>query len=111
MTAQVGLESRRWALAAAAADLRGTGYPDLVIANDYGVSEFWANDHGRRFREIGGATGIGYQPKSGMNVAFGDVNNQGRFSIYISNITEQGVLVQGNNLWVPREGTSGDRLR
>jgi hypothetical protein len=110
VTDQVGLQSRHWALAAAAADLRGTGYPDLVIANDYGVSEFFANDHGRRFREIGAQTGIGYQPKSGMNVAFGDVNNQGRFSIYVSNITEQGVLVQGNNLWVPREGTSGDRL-
>ena len=33
-------------LAAAAADLRGTGYPDLFIANDYGVSELFANEGG-----------------------------------------------------------------
>lgn len=103
----VGLVSRRWALAASAADLRGTGYPDLVIANDYGVSEYFRNDGGK-FTEVGAKSGIGERPKSGMNVAMGDVFNQGRLAIYISNISEEGILVQGNNLWVPREGTSGD---
>ena len=34
--------------------------------------------------------------------------NQGRFGIYVSNISEEGVLVQGNNLWMPQAGTSGD---
>jgi len=104
---QLGLSSRRWALAAAAADLRGTGFPDLVIANDYGVSEYWANEGGKQFREIGKETGLGERPKSGMNVAFGDVMNQGRFAIYVSNISEPGVLIQGNNLWVPQGDSSG----
>jgi hypothetical protein len=36
---KAGIKSNRWALAASAADLRGTGHPDLFIANDYGVSE------------------------------------------------------------------------
>lgn len=111
VTTRVGLNSRRWALAAAAADLRGTGYPDLIIANDYGVTEFWANDGGKHFREIGKEVGIGERPKSGMNVAFGDVDNSGRFAIYVSNISEEGVLIQGNNLWVARPGTSGDDIR
>jgi hypothetical protein len=108
VTAQAGINTRRWALAVAAADLRGTGYPDLVIANDYGVSEYFANEGGKRFREIGRETGIGERPKSGMNVAFGDILNQGRPAIYISNISEEGVLIQGNNLWVPRENSSDD---
>ncbi|MBC7926303.1 MAG: VCBS repeat-containing protein, partial [Bryobacteraceae bacterium] len=107
---QLGIASRRWALAAVAADLRGTGYPDLFIANDYGVSELYFNDGGKRFREVGRQTGVGYAPKSGMTAAVGDVLNQGRFSIYVSNISEEGVLVQGNNLWMPRPGTSGDRV-
>jgi len=107
VAAEVGLVSSRWALAAAAADLRGTGYPDLVIANDYGVSEYFANDGGR-FREVGRETGIGARPKSGMNVGFGDVFNQGRAAIYITNISEEGILLQGNNLWVPREAAAGD---
>jgi hypothetical protein len=103
---QVGLRSRRWALAAVAADLRGTGYPDLFIANDYGVSELFINDKGR-FREVGREAGVGYAPKSGMNASVGDVMNAGRFGIYVSNISEEGILLQGNNLWV-QTGASAD---
>jgi hypothetical protein len=108
---RLGIDSRRWALAAVAADLRGTGYPDLFIANDYGVSEVYLNEGGKRFREAGKETGIGAAPKSGMNAAVGDVLNQGRFGIYVSNISEEGVLVQGNNLWMPRTGTSGANIQ
>src|SRR5688500_11623168 len=46
-----------------------------------------------------------------MNASIGDILNQGRYSIYVSNISEEGVLIQGNNLWVPREGTTGDSLQ
>jgi hypothetical protein len=100
VSARAGIVSRRWALAAVAADLRGTGYPDLFIANDYGVSELFINEGGR-FREVGREAGVGYSPKSGMNASVGDVLNQGRFAIYVSNISEEGILLQGNNLWVP----------
>jgi hypothetical protein len=100
VSAQAGLSSRRWALASVAADLRGTGYPDLFVANDYGVSELFGNDRGH-FRDIGRDAGVGFAPKSGMNAAIGDVLNQGRFAIYVSNISEEGILLQGNNLWVP----------
>jgi hypothetical protein len=104
VSANVGLVSNRWALAAVAADLRGTGYPDLFIANDYGVSELFINDGGR-FREAGRETGVGSAPKSGMNASVGDVLNQGKLAIYVSNISEEGILLQGNNLWVPTGGT------
>ncbi len=108
---QMGIQSNRWALAAVAADLRGTGYPDLFVANDYGVSELYFNSKGKRFKEAGHDTGVGYAPKSGMTAAVGDVLNQGRYSIFVSNISEEGVLVQGNNLWMPKPGTSGDAIR
>jgi hypothetical protein len=104
---KLGIDSRRWALAASASDLYGTGHPDLFIANDYGVSELYIND-GKRFHEAGEQAGVGFAPKSGMNVAFGDIFNQGRYSVYVSNISEEGVLIQGNNLWVPREATEGN---
>ncbi len=107
---KLGINSRRWALAAGAADLRGTGHPDLFIANDYGVSELYFND-GIHFHEVGAQTGIGFAPKSGMNVAFGDVLNSGGLAIYVSNISEEGILIQGNNLWVPKEGTAGEGLK
>jgi enediyne biosynthesis protein E4 len=107
---QVGISSSRWALAAAAADLRGSGHPDLFIANDYGVSELFFND-GHKFHDVSERTGVGFAPKSGMSVGFGDILNQGRYAIYVSNISEDGILIQGNNLWVPVEGTSGDAVK
>ncbi|HEY4138997.1 MAG TPA: CRTAC1 family protein [Casimicrobiaceae bacterium] len=106
VSAKLGIDSRRWALAAAAADLRGTGRPDLFIANDYGVSELFLNE-GDRFREAGEQTGVGFAPKSGMNVAFGDILNRGRYAVYVSNISEDGILIQGNNLWLPNESAPG----
>ena len=110
VTSQVGIDSHRWTLAAAAADLRGTGHPDLFISNDYGVSELYFND-GKRFHAAGEQTGVGFAPKSGMNASLGDILNRGRYAVYVSNISEDGVLIQGNNLWVPKEGTSGDSLK
>src|ERR1043166_7496891 len=110
VTAAVGIDTRRWALASAAADLRGTGYPDLFIANDYGISELYFND-GKQFREVGKRAGVGFSPKSGMNASVGDVLNDGKYSVYVSNISEEGVLIQGNNLWMPKEGTSGESLQ
>jgi enediyne biosynthesis protein E4 len=111
VTEQLGITSRRWALAATAADLRGTGYPDLFVANDYGVSELYFNEGGARFREVGKQTGVGFAPKSGMNAAVGDIFNQGQFAIYVTNISEEGILLQGNNLWVPKARTPGEPLQ
>ena len=109
VSAKLGINTRRWALAAAAADFRGSGNQDLFIANDYGVSELYFND-GKQFKDVGEQTGVGFAPKSGMTAAVGDILNQGRYSIYVSNISEDGVLIQGNNLWVPKENTSGDGI-
>jgi hypothetical protein len=107
VTAKLGITSRRWTLAVVAADLFGTGYPDLFLSNDYGVSELFANRGGKRFEDVGGETGVGRAPKSGMNASLGDVFNDGRLSIYKTNISEPGQLVQGNDLWVPERRASG----
>jgi hypothetical protein len=111
VSSELGINTNRWTLAVSAADLRGTGYPDLFIANDYGIAELFFNHDGKRFEDAGAQAGVGFAPKSGMNAAFGDILNQGKFSIYVSNISEEGVLIQGNNLWVPREGTQGDAIK
>jgi len=100
-TEAMGIRSRRWTLALVAADLHGTGYPDLFLSNDYGVSELFANRSGKRFDDVAANTGVGMTPKSGMNASVGDVFNDGRLAIYKTNITEPGNLVQGNDLWVP----------
>jgi hypothetical protein len=106
-TEALGIDSRRWTLAVVAGDLLGTGYPDLFLANDYGVSELYANRNGTSFVDVWRETGMGLAPKSGMNASFGDVFNDGRLAIYKTNITEPGVLVQGNDLWVPQAQEDG----
>jgi hypothetical protein len=107
VTAAMGITSRRWTLAVTAVDLEGTGYPGLFLANDYGVSEMFINRGGKRFEDVATETGVGRAPKSGMNAALGDVFNDGRLSIYKTNISEPGQLVQGNDLWVPKTAGSG----
>ena len=101
VTEETGLTSTKWTLAAGAVDINNDGYPELFIANDYGINELYFNDKGNRFIEKGKKALIGLAPKSGMNVSFGDTYNNGQFGIYVSNITEEGVLLQGNNFWVP----------
>ena len=100
VTKQVGLNTKMWTLAVSAADLDGSGYPELVIANDYGVNELYVNNKGESFTNIGEDSGIGFTPKSGMSISFADPLNQGRFSFYVTNISEPGALVQGNSFWM-----------
>jgi hypothetical protein len=111
VTKEMGITSTRWTLAVGAASLCETGYPDLFLANDYGVPEIYVNKDGKKFVAMGPECGVGFRPKSGMNVSFGDFSNTGRFAIYQSNITEAGLLVQGNDLWTPLKGYAGDKLK
>ena len=43
-----------------------------------------------------------------MSVEFGDINNSGAPGIYTTNITEPGILIQGNNYWQPKGPGSGE---
>lgn len=108
VTFDKGLTSTKWTLAIGAMDFDNDGFQDLFIANDYSVDELYLNLDGKEFKEIGKESNIGYAPKSGMNVSMADVRNDGNFSIYVSNITEMGILLQGNNLWQPVG--SGDQI-
>ena len=107
VTFDYGLASTKWTLAAGAADMNGDNYPELIIANDYSIDEYYMNIGGKKFREVSKDVGIGFTPKSGMNISFGDVDNTGHLAIYISNITEMGILLQGNNLWFPEYSDKG----
>jgi hypothetical protein len=107
VTAAVGMDkARAWTLASVSADFNGDGWPDIFLANDYGHAELWVNDGGKRFRNVREQALAGSPPKSGMNASFGDIYNSGKLAIYVSNIWENTLLQQGNNLWVPRAGTT-----
>ncbi len=96
VTERAGLSSSRWTMGAAAADFDGDGLVDLYTANDYGAEEFYRNRGGGRF-ELYDA-GLGDDSKSGMCVALGELLNEARLSVFVTNISVRGYLFQGNNL-------------
>ena len=96
VTAATGTDSTRWTLAVTAADFNADGWTDLYLANDYGPEELLLNRDGTRFEAA--RVGLGEDSKSGMSVAVGDVLNDGRLGVYVTNISKAGFLFQGNNL-------------
>ena len=107
VTDEVCAGTTRWTYAAVAADLDRDGWPDLYVANDYGTEELFLNREGRRF-ELAADAGLSGESKSGMCVALGDVRNEGRLAVFVTNISRRGFLFQGNNLrlnLLPETGT------
>lgn len=95
----LGLDDPGWGLAVGAADVNGDGWPDLYVANDFGPDRLWINEGGRRFRLVRAVRGISDDTKKGMNVDFGDYDNDGSLDLYVTNVTKRGYLVEGNMLW------------
>ena len=97
VTEEYGADCTRWTMSVGAADLNGDGWPDLYLANDYGPEVLFVNLEGKGFEQLAGTT-LEETSKSGMNVAFGDLYNDGRADVYVTNISKRGYLFQGNNL-------------
>ncbi|HHH11628.1 MAG TPA: CRTAC1 family protein, partial [Sorangium sp.] len=104
-------EARAWTLAVGAADLNDDGLPELYFANDYGPDRLFLNrseDGEVKLKRLEGARGIA-TPKSkvigrdsfkGMGVDFADINGDGRFDMFVSNIAEAWALQESHFLWV-----------
>ena len=85
--------SHYYGLGAVWADYDNDGWPDLYVANDAGPNYLYHNQHDGTFEELGMLSGVamsgdGLQQGS-MGVDWGDYLNQGRFSIFVTNFTEQ----------------------
>jgi tetratricopeptide (TPR) repeat protein len=95
---ELGLDDPGWTLSVGAADLNNDGWPDIYCANDFGPDQLFLNDKKGGFTNVT-ATAIGFDTKKGMNVDFGDFDNDGWLDIYVANITTAEYLQEGNMLW------------
>jgi len=103
VAASLGLDDSGWTLAVGSADVDNNGWPDLYSADDFGPDQFFLNqgrdgDGGVTFVNAT-ETAIGFDTKKGMNVDFGDFDNDGWLDAYITNITTAEYLQEGNMLW------------
>jgi hypothetical protein len=99
-----------WTLAIGAADLDRDGLSDLYIANDFGPDELLWN-HSQpghvKLQLLKGEKGF-FTPESmvlgndsfkGMSADFGDINNDGIFDMFISNISTPYGMSESHFLW------------
>jgi len=94
----IGLDDTGWTLAVGSADVNNDGWPDLYCADDFGPDQLFLNKKDGAFENVSGRA-IPSDTKKGMNVDFGDFNNDGWLDIYVTNITTTEYLQEGNMLW------------
>lgn len=97
VTSRVGVITTGWTLDLGHGDANNDGYDDLYVANDFGTDRFFLNNGDGTFTDKT-ATAIGFDTKKGMNVDWGDFDNDGFLDIYVTNITNE-YMREGNFLW------------
>jgi len=79
------------------ADFNGDRLVDIYVANDTAANRLWLNQGDGTFKESGLETGVAYSAdglaKAGMGVALGDVDNDGRLELLVTNLTREGVTL------------------
>jgi hypothetical protein len=108
-----------WTLAASSADLDGDLLPELYVANDFGNDHLFHNvstpgkirfglTTGRRGTMTPKSSVLGHDSFKGMGVDFGDLQNKGRFDMFVSNITTPWGLQESNFLWANNAADTAD---
>lgn len=83
------------------ADINSDGWPDLLIAADFGGSQVFLNDGDGTFTETTTAV---ISDENGMGAAVGDYDGDGDLDWFVTSITDPDGVAEGN--W----GLSGNRL-
>ncbi len=97
----MGLYEQRWTLDIATGDLNNDGYTDLYLANDFGPDSLYINDGYNHFNKLTGnlVGSLGRDTYKGMNASLGDIDNNGKLDIYVSNVHEK-LQAEGSLLWM-----------
>ena len=99
-----------WTLAIGTVDLDGDQLPEIYLGNDFGPDRLLHNQstpghlkfallEGRRDFTTPKSCTLGNDSFKGMGCDFGDVNGDGLFDIYVSNIADEFALMESHFLW------------
>ncbi len=81
-----GAADTGWSYAVAVCDYDSDGWPDIYVANDYGPNRLYRNNGAGGFEETQQATGV-TDNGNGMGAAWVDINDDGRFDLYVTNMS------------------------
>lgn len=95
---ELGVADSGWTLDIGCADYDNDGDMDIINANDFGQDKVYRNNDDGSFTDVTSGA-IGYDTHKGMNVDFGDYNNDGFLDLYVSNIYTQEYVQEGNQLY------------
>ncbi|MEU8258343.1 CRTAC1 family protein [Micromonospora inaquosa] len=106
-----------WTLGASSADLDGDLLPELYLANDFGQDRMFHNRstpgdikfelvEGERDALTPKSLVVGHDSFKGMSIEFGDLNGNGQFDAFVSNITTAWGLEESNLVWINTESSA-----
>lgn len=84
VTKESGTGDTGWGLALQSADLDGDLWPDLYVANDFGVNAYYRNNRDGTFTNAAGPAEV-KDAGFGMGVTVDDYDGDGRLDFYVSN--------------------------
>jgi tetratricopeptide (TPR) repeat protein len=95
---EFGVNDSGWTLDCGCADYDNDGDQDLVNANDFGQDRVYRVNADGTFTNVTDDA-IGWDTHKGMNVDFGDYNNDGWLDLYVTNIWTKEYVQEGNQLY------------
>ena len=103
------------ALGVLCADFNGDGRTDIFVANDTAANQLWVNQGAGTFRESALEAGVAYngdgRVKAGMGVTAEELDDDGTFTLLVTNLTREGAtLFRGNGKGLFEDVTSHDGL-
>ncbi len=94
----MGVDDSGWTLDSGAADYDNDGDQDLANANDFGQDRIYRVNADGTFTNVTDEA-IGWDTYKGMNIEFGDYNNDGWLDLYVANIWTKEYVKEGNQLY------------
>jgi hypothetical protein len=95
---EAGVDDTGWTLDVGAADYDNDGDQDLACANDFGQDRLFRLNADATFTNVSD-TALGWDTNKGMNIEFGDYNNDGWLDLYVTNIYTKEYVKEGNQLY------------
>jgi hypothetical protein len=114
VTEKAGLSvpDRGWGVVCA--DLTGSGWPDIFVANDEERQNLWVNQGDGTFKDEALQRGVAFSgagnPEAGMGVSIGDIANDGRLSLLITHIRNEKNTVYmpvANGMYADKSAVAG----